>query len=114
MRIRTYSFGTITIDDRTFSSDVIIYRDRVDPDWWREEGHVLTAADLAGPVAARPELLVVGTGYFGIMKVPDETKRFLSAHGIGLVIERTAKAVDVYNQLQAAGRDVIAALHLTC
>lgn len=111
---RSYSFGTVTIDDRTYRSDVIIYRDRVDADWWRAEGHVLAYADLAGPVAARPDTLVVGTGYFGVMKVPDETRRSLEERGIGLVVERTAKAIESYNELRKQGRHVIAALHLTC
>ena len=114
MRVRSYSFGSITIDDRTFRSDVIIYRDSVDADWWRAEGHALSAADLAGVVAARPDVIVVGTGSFGILKVPEETRRSLAERGIGLVIERTAKAVVVYNELREQGRNVIAALHLTC
>jgi hypothetical protein len=112
--VRSYSFGTVTIDERTYRSDVIIYRDRVDANWWRAEGHVLAFADLAGPVAARPDLLVVGSGAFGVMQVPEETRRSLEERGIGLVVERTAKAVEVYNEHRKQGRHVIAALHLTC
>ena len=112
--IRSYSFGSVTVDDRTFRSDVIIYPDRVDADWWRADGHVLAFTDLVGPVAAKPDMLVVGTGFLGVMKVPDETRRSLEENGIELVVERTQKAVEVFNELRTQGRHVIAALHLTC
>jgi len=114
MTIRSYAFGSITINERTFTSDVIVYPDRVDPSWRRAEGHVLAAGDLDGPFAASPEVIVVGTGYFGVMKVPEATKNQAAARRIDLVIERTGKAVEIYHQLQKSGKTVIAALHLTC
>lgn len=114
MTIRSYTFGSITIGERTFSSDVIIYPDRVESSWRRAEGHVLAIGDLEGPFAARPEVIVVGTGYFGVMKVPEATKSQVAARRIELVIERTAKAVEIYHALQKSGKAVVAALHLTC
>lgn len=41
MTIASYSFGKITIDGQTFTSDLIIYPGRIDPSWWRREGHFL-------------------------------------------------------------------------
>jgi hypothetical protein len=40
-KIESYRFGEIVIDGRRYSNDVIIYPDRVDGKWWREEGHSL-------------------------------------------------------------------------
>jgi hypothetical protein len=37
--IDKYSFGSITIDGRTYDTDVIIYPERIDDRWWRKEGH---------------------------------------------------------------------------
>jgi hypothetical protein len=113
MRIDNYSFGRITVDGKEYTSDVIIYPDRVDPSWWRKEGHYLQKADLTDIVAAKPDLLIVGTGAHGVMAVPRETITFLESHGIEVLTEKTEKAVEVFNQ-QPAGRRVIAALHLTC
>ena len=54
MKIEHYSFGNITIDGQTYTSDVIIYPERVDASWWRKEGHNLQIEDLAGVIKAEP------------------------------------------------------------
>jgi len=33
MHISDYRFGRIVIDGKTYTSDVIVYPDRVDPSW---------------------------------------------------------------------------------
>jgi hypothetical protein len=113
MHIDHYSFGRIVINGQTYTSDLIIYPDKVDASWWREEGHYLQKADLADIVAARPELLIIGTGKLGIMSVPQDTVRYLESNGIEVKIERSAKAVELFN-LSSKEKKVIAALHLTC
>ena len=113
MRIDHYSFGSITISGKTYTSDVIIYPDRVDDSWWRKEGHYLQKADLADIVAAKPDLLIVGTGAHGVMAVPESTALFLLSHDIEVIIEKTAKAVEIFND-QPVGKKVVAAFHLTC
>jgi hypothetical protein len=114
MKIDSYSFGQITIDGREYSSDVIIYADRVDAKWWRKEGHRLQTEDLVDVLKARPDILVVGTGYFGMMSVPASTVEQIRTAGTDLRAEKTAKAVDLFNKLAGGDRRVIAALHLTC
>ncbi len=113
MKIEHYSFGKIVIDGKTYTSDVIIYPGRVDPSWWRKEGHYLRAVDLAGIFDAKPDVLIVGTGFSGAMTVPEETVRFVGTKGIDLRVGRTGEAVELYNRM-AKDRTVIAALHLTC
>jgi len=46
MKIDQYAFGKIVIDGKTYTSDVIIYPEKVDASWWRKEGHRLQPADL--------------------------------------------------------------------
>jgi hypothetical protein len=113
MKIAHYSFGKITIDGETYTSDVIIYPERVDPSWWRKEGHTLNIEDLHDVLNANPAVVVVGTGFFGVMKVPTETIAYLESKGIEVHAARTGKAVELFNAFQP-GKKVIAALHLTC
>lgn len=113
MRIEHYSFGKIIIDGKTYTSDVIIYPDRVDASWWRNQGHYLQAIDLTDIIRAKPDVLIVGTGYSGVMTVPEETVIYVSSKGIEIRVERTEKAVELYNGMKR-DRTVIAALHLTC
>jgi len=112
MKIDHYTFGEITIDGRTYHSDVIIYPDHVDPSWWRKEGHFLYPEDLDGPVRYKPELLVIGTGYSGSMRVPEETINFLRSKGIEVHVDITRRAVEFFNNNR--DRKIVAALHLTC
>ncbi len=111
--IDSYSFGEIVIDGRRYTRDVIIYQDRVDDGWWREEGHSLAIHDVEEALQTRPEVIVVGTGYSGMMRVPPETREQIESRGIDLVVERTREACRTYNRLIRVRR-VAAALHLTC
>ena len=114
--IDAYSFGNITVGGKEFTKDVIIGREGVLSPWWRKEGHNLKPDDLGDVIAASPEVLVIGTGSFGAMKVPDDTLSYLKDKGIEPMVMRTAEAVDEFNRLLGElGPDrVMAALHLTC
>lgn len=114
MKIGSYSFGHIVIDGQEYRSDVIIYGDRVDATWWRKEGHRLHPEDIVDVLNARPEVFIIGTGYMGVMTVPKKTIEFITSHGIDVKVERTGKAVEVFNALQTQKKRVIAALHITC
>ncbi|MFH1313567.1 MAG: MTH938/NDUFAF3 family protein [Candidatus Eisenbacteria bacterium] len=71
MRIEAYDFGTITVDGRIFTKDLRIIAGKVVPDWWRIEGHMLLPPDIDDILTAEPEVLVIGTGDPGMMKVSD-------------------------------------------
>lgn len=116
MRIEHYDFGHVVIDGHAYSHDVIVLPDRVISHWWRREGHSLCPPDLEDVVQARQGLnaLVVGTGAYGLMAVPEETRRYLEEQGLELVIRLTGSAVEEYNRRRGAGDPVAAALHLTC
>ncbi len=113
MKIEHYSFGKITIDGKTYTSDVIIYPGRVDSSWWRKEGHYLQVVDLVDVINAKPEVLIIGTGYSGVMVVPKDTISHLESKGIEVHVARSEKAVEMFNKFQKE-KLVIAALHLTC
>jgi hypothetical protein len=82
--------------------------------WWRKEGHHLAQEDLETVLAAKPELLVVATGYYGRMQVPEETLDALRTAGIDVRVEKTGSAVEAFNRLQRECSRIVAALHLTC
>jgi len=112
-RIESYSFGEIVIDGRHYSNDVIIYPNRVDGHWWREEGHSLAPEDIWDVLQAPPDILVIGQGSAALMDVPDETRHKLHEAGIEVIAEPTERACKTYNRLRTR-KCVVAALHLTC
>lgn len=111
--IESYRFGQIKVDGKQYTSDVIIYPDHVDDHWWRNEGHRLSINDLKDVWQARPEMLIVGTGYSSLMKVPDEVRDYVASKNVELVVESTRDAYKTYNRLVSTKR-IVATFHLTC
>jgi hypothetical protein len=111
--IDSYSFGTIIVNGRRYTSDLIIYPDRVESSWWRKEGHNLCMGDLQDVLRYGPEVLVIGQGKPGLMAVGAEIVEQLAQRGIEVHTAPTAKAVKLYNRLSLE-KKTVAALHLTC
>lgn len=112
-KIESYEFGQVEIEGKSYRSDLIIYPDRIESQWWRKEGHSLQIDDLQGVVEARPEVLVVGTGRYGMMGIPRSTRDYLASLGIELIAEDTKRACEAFNRV-GCERRTVAALHLTC
>jgi hypothetical protein len=111
--IDRYRFGNISINGHSYTHDVIILPDRVLPNWWRNEGHELAMEDLQQVLNSEPDLLVIGQGAYGRMKVPSGVQKQLQDKGIELSLSSTNEACEVYNR-ERQNRRTVAALHLTC
>ena len=106
-------FGQVVVSGKKYTSDVIIFSDGVRDNWRRKRGHQLCLDDIAEVMTENPEVLVVGTGVSGLMKVLPEVGWGVETQGIKLVIETTDKACHTYNHICHSHR-VVAALHITC
>ncbi len=111
--IDSYSFGEIIIDGEEYSNDVKIFPEKVKGNWWRKESHSLHPEDIEDVIEESPEILIVGTGSYGRVSIPDKTRDFLESKGIDLVDKETDEACEAYNELKNE-KKVVAALHLTC
>lgn len=112
-RVESYNFGHMTVDGERYTNDLILLPDRVIPNWWRERGHRLSTEDLEEVLDAQPEVLIVGTGAHGVMKVPQETRQAVENAGIELRIAETGEAWHTYNDLRDR-QETAGAFHLTC
>lgn len=106
-------FGLVVVDGRRYSRDVVILPDRVIPNWWREEGHALAVADLQALLDDQLQVLVVGLGHMGRIRLLPETSDWLAKRGLEVMAANTPAACEAYNRLRLERR-VAAALHLTC
>ena len=112
--IESYSFGRMVIDGTSYTKDVIIYPDgNILSPWWRNRGHVLEAADLKELIAAKPDIIICGTGAMGVMRPTAALKDFLEASNIDFIVQKSSKAVETYNQLSRPQK-VGGCFHLTC
>jgi hypothetical protein len=111
--VDSYSFGRIKVGGTNYTSDIILFPDRVFAPWWRKEGHHLCLEDLEEIPLEGTDTLIVGTGFLGVMKVGNDVRAFMKDNGIQLFVEKTKDAVRIYNEMEQQGK-VVGAFHLTC
>ncbi|MBC7130473.1 Mth938-like domain-containing protein [Candidatus Bathyarchaeota archaeon] len=114
--IEYYDFGVMIVYGKRYTRDLIILPDKIIDGWWRKEGHEICREDLKAILEhqPQPEVLVVGTGYSGLVKILADAESALKEHGIKLIAKPTGEAYKVFNELFKAGKNVAGAFHLTC
>lgn len=111
--IESYVFGRMIIEGQTYTSDLIIFPDRINHSWWRKSGHRLCLEDIKEVLKEEPEVIIIGTGFTDLMKVEEDVKRHAQSKGILLIIEKTKNAVQKFNELSSK-KKTVGAFHLTC
>jgi hypothetical protein len=111
--IDSYDFGVIVVNGKKFTSDLIISKEGIKANWWRKKGHELSKEDIEEVLSQKPEILIIGTGYSGVLRVPANVEHLIRSEGIALIMKRTEEACKEFNNLYEK-HDVACALHLTC
>lgn len=112
--IDSYSFGSMTVKGKTYTTDLVIFPDKIKSDWWRKEGHSLVIEDLDEVIDYNPEILVVGKGVSDYMDVSTSTIDTLKEWGIEVIDKDTDSACKLFNEYIKKGKKVVGAFHLTC
>jgi len=113
MKIDRYKFGEMVIDGQTYHRDLVILSDKIIQNWRRVAGHRLIPDDIRDIPLSQIERLIIGTGKFGMLKVSEKLILEITGEGIECIIERTDKAVKIFNSIIQI-KKVAAAFHLTC
>ena len=114
MKIEEYEFGRIRVKGREYRNDVIVFPNRVSPEWWRKDGHSLTMKDLEEVLEYGPDLIIVGKGAYGVLRIPEKTREALREKNILLIDDITGKAIQLFNERMEHGEKAVGAFHLTC
>ena len=115
MKVEKCAFGSITIDGKTYQSDLIIYPDGTIQDvWWRKSSHILSKDDIRALISKDPEIIVVGTGINGLMRPEKGLAEYLIAKGIELICAPNQEAINILNRLSGSKKRIGACFHLTC
>ena len=84
----------MTIGGKKYYRDLKIIDGHIKEDWWaRNQGHCLNAIDINDILSAKPEVLVIGTGYAGNMRVPRVVRSDIENQNINIIEDITSKAV---------------------
>ena len=112
--IEAYQFGRMVIEKKKYTTDLKIINGRVVSNWWRKSGHAVEISDIEDILNSGVEVLVVGKGDPGQMRVTESLKRELKNRGIELIEKPTAEAYVIFNHHYEKGIKVAGAFHLTC
>ena len=116
MQVENFSFGSLTIDGKTYENDVVIDRGDIrkrkkkPSKQFRDDfGH--TPLSIEEKIPWKCHQLVIGTGAHGSLPVMDEVQREAQRRKIELVVVPTREAMEVLN---GQPEDTNAILHVTC
>lgn len=114
-KIEYYDFGVIVVDNKEYNRDIIISPSLgIIESWWRKEGHRLKLIDIRDYLLEKTDLVIIGTGYDGMMYVDNEVIQWFNSRGIEVKIARSREAVEIYNKAIEEGKKVLLFIHLTC
>ena len=109
--ITAYSFGSMEIDGKVYTADLIIHASGIKDKWWRKDGHGLCLEDIKDHLTPDISRLVVGCGAYGVLKVGKDVRDFCEKEKIELQAFNTAEAVEAFNKVP---QNTVGAFHLTC
>ena len=112
MKVDYYSFGSISINGTSYNADLIVFPNKIETNWWRLQGHLLQIADIRKIFDISPEVLIIGTGDYGYMKVSDDILEELEKRNIKYFVEKSSKAIEIFNSCKEKNK--VLAIHLTC
>ncbi len=111
-RIEDIEFARLVSDGKVYRAPCLVYRTTVDGRWWRKDGGRFLPEDFAAVIDAKPEYIILGQGIMNRVEVTDETITHLQSCGAFVEVLDSKEAVGRYNELFAAGKDVVGAFHL--
>ena len=118
MKIEGTTFGTVTIDGKTYEHDVIIRlsgevvkRKKKLSKKYYGTSHVLSKDEAKFVFERGCEQLILGSGQMGNVHLSPEAEAYFAKKGCEVLLQPTAVAIGVYNRSHAKK---IGLFHVTC
>lgn len=112
VKIDSTKFGEVTIDGKTYYSDVTVFWDgKID---FRQKEHVIDLDEFMQLLARKLDILIVGTGQVGVVDVSRKVREIAEDRKVKIIELKTPYAIEVFNAYASQGKKVIAVLHTTC
>lgn len=112
--ITEFSFGRIVVEGQTCNTDIKIVQGKLVPNWWRKSGHSVEIDDVQDILKSNSEILVIGKGQPGYMRISDSLHRHFAQNNIQMIEEPTPEAIRIFNRLYAQGKRVSGGFHVGC
>lgn len=116
MHFERFAFGSIEVDGKTYEHDLVVDRGRIgkrrkgpSKPFRAQYGH--TPLSLAEDIPWECQRLVIGSGADGALPVMDDVAEEAERRGVQLLVLPTSEALE---ELEQAGEDTNAIIHVTC
>jgi hypothetical protein len=110
-KIDSSYFGSIIIDGKKYNKDVVIFWDGEIQE--KDGFHVFSKSELQDLLMRDPELIIIGTGNVGNVKIEPAAEIFARVNGVQLISKLTPQAIEDFNKYSRK-KKTIAVLHITC
>ncbi|KYK24800.1 hypothetical protein AYK26_02885 [Euryarchaeota archaeon SM23-78] len=110
MIINSTSFKSITVDGKEYPYDIWIFADGTVKE--RNRNHEFTLEEFETITKGGPEVLIIGTGQYGVVKISEEVFKAAKEKAIEIIYDKTPEAIKRFNEVQ--GKKMAAAIHTTC
>ena len=117
-RIDKLSFGSIVIDGKKYSQDVLIFADGTVKK--RRGGflifgsHNIKKEEIQELAQDAPQTIIIGTGTNGKARIAAEVANWAKEKNLNLLVQPSHEAVARLNELSEQGKKVVALIHITC
>jgi hypothetical protein len=112
-------FGGVSINGKRYRDVLIVKGDIIDreniiPGWFEGRSHhTIYKHELEKLLEGDPEIIIIGNGQDGVLRVPADVEEAIKKKGIQLIVLETPEAIEEYNRL-AEKKKVNALIHTTC
>src|SRR3989344_419923 len=105
MIIDEFKFGSFRIDGRTYLSDIKIINNTIKY-WSGRQKHELNLESVQDLASSSPDMVIIGTGAAGLVKVPIDVKMYFMQNRIPIIIEKTDLACKEFNKATKNGKKI--------
>lgn len=117
-KIDKFSFGSIVIDGKKYSRDVLILADgtvrKRKGGFLMFGSHGIKKEEVEELAEDMPEAVIIGTGTSGKATVAPGVEGWAKEKNLSLMVQSSHKAVAELNKLTEQKRKVAALIHITC
>jgi len=112
VKITAVRFDEVDIDGKTYFSDMIV--------WWdgkiefRTKSHEFGINEFLKLAEKKPELIVLGTGMEGHVRIPEEVAQAAEDKKIEIYHDLSPKAAKMFNGFLADKKKAVALIHSSC
>jgi len=117
--INKITWGNVIVDDQKYGQVLIVNgqvseRDRARLKKLFGTTHSIGNWEKKKLISGQPEVILIASGWHGVLKVDPEFKSHLASLKIKLKVVLTPRVVKEYHQLVENGKKVNALIHTTC